>query len=274
MAIALQGMDAAAPQQQLGQRPAACRPPAPTLLLTVAPSLRRCTSVRSRIASAMAASGMTCGAARMALPSWYSAGMPAAGGHRRQALPSGAASARLHPAAAAGLCSAPGTQPRRQLRPQQRRLACPYSSLSSSCRRQRGSSAEGSCTICTISGRRVPISEDVMLKRNWRGGGGWGRGWRRRGGRQDCGTPNKLLPTSAQRASTPPMRSRRTGRQRAAMRAACAPGWVLRRAAARLTPRKASSSEDLPSDWPPMATISGMFSVCCGRVGPRGRGGG
>lgn len=33
-----------------------------TLLLTVAPSLRRCTSVRSRIASAMAASGMTCGA--------------------------------------------------------------------------------------------------------------------------------------------------------------------------------------------------------------------
>ena len=43
---------------------------------------------------------------------------------------------------------------------------CPYSSLSSSCRRQRGSSADGSCTICTISGRRVPISEEVMLKRN------------------------------------------------------------------------------------------------------------
>lgn len=42
---------------------------------------------------------------------------------------------------------------------------------SHTCRRQRGSSAAGSCTIWTISGRRVPISEDVMLKRNYRGKG-------------------------------------------------------------------------------------------------------
>lgn len=34
------------------------------------------------------------------------------------------------------------------------------------CRRQRGCGAVGSWTICTISGRRVPISLEVMLKRN------------------------------------------------------------------------------------------------------------
>lgn len=58
----------------------------------------------------------------------------------------------------------------------------PPALLCLACRRQRGSSAEGSCTICTISGRRVPISTEVMLKRNCRGqidqGGGedWCKG--------------------------------------------------------------------------------------------------
>ncbi len=43
--------------------------------------------------------------------------------------------------------------------------AHPYSSEASSCRRQRGASALGSWTICTISGRRVPISTSRRLKR-------------------------------------------------------------------------------------------------------------
>lgn len=46
----------------------------------------------------------------------------------------------------------------------------PYSSLSSSCSLHRGSGAVGSCTICTIRGRLVPISTSRTLKRNCKGG--------------------------------------------------------------------------------------------------------
>jgi len=88
----------------------------------------------------------------------------------------------------------------------------------------RGSSAVGSCTICTIRGLLVPISTSRMLNRNCREPGcaseqasqpGWGGGARRQAG-------------------------------------------VLWRLQLRLTPRNASSRDDLPSDCPPMATISGM----------------
>ena len=66
-------------------------------------------------------------------------------------------------------------------------MSGPYSSVSSSCSRQRGSIAVGSWYICTISGRRVPISTSRTLKRNYTEGVVNGRGDKRfKSRRQQC----------------------------------------------------------------------------------------
>lgn len=139
----------------------------------------------------------------------------------------------------------------------------PYSSEASSCSLQRGSLAVGSWYIWTMSGLRVPISTSRTLKRNCacRCGtqvtthSGEGRTRTGRCGQHSVTGPG--LSTCANGCLTADV---------------CCPAFLFTGTSAvpvsacqsghargfGLTPRKASSSDDLPSDCPPMATISGM----------------
>jgi hypothetical protein len=126
----------------------------------------------------------------------------------------------------------------------------PYSSESSSCSLHLGSVALASCFICTMSGLRVPISTSRTLKRNCGNGTQLGRVLTQ----PQHGSLNFALWRSgyAMTAARMPQKVHITVPQLVAC------------GASHLTPRKASSRLDLPSDWPPIATISGM-----GRLSPR-----
>ena len=118
----------------------------------------------------------------------------------------------------------------------------PYSSESSSCNRHRGCRAVGSCTIWQISGRFVPISTSLRHNRSPISLCNIRHGVENHCHHQCCYVGS--MPTYAM------------------LTEAYMQQWSLYSSYTdlmlNLKPRKASKRLLLPSDWPPIATISGI----------------